>query len=259
MLGVVALIYIGELFVSHPDPMAVFTGTAVPRFAGPQSLLLGAGILGATVMPHVIYLHSSLSEDEDGGAQRLSARSLYHASCWDVGLAMTLAAFVNLAMLAMAAAVLHGSGAAPVDGLEGAYRTLQPVLGHAAVAVFGGSLIIAGVSSTVVGTMAGQTVMQDFVHFKISLWVRRAVTMAPSFVVIAIGLDTTKVLVFSQVVLSFGIALALIPLLLLTGSRKTMGDLVNHRITTLIGWGCVVVVVALNSFVLSTSVFGVKF
>jgi manganese transport protein len=253
MLGIVALIYIAELILSRPDPSAIVAGTVIPRLAGPDSVLLGAGILGATVMPHVIYLHSALSRAEGDGENHPPARMLFRASCWDVGFAMTLASFVNLAMLAMAASVLHGGQHNDVDTIEQAYRTLEPALGSIAVHIFGLSLIIAGISSTVVGTLAGQEVMQDFVHVRIPVWVRRGITILPSFFVIWIGANVTTVLVMSQIVLSFGIALALVPLLLLTSKSSVMGELVNHLITSVIGWICVAIVVSLNLFVLFDS------
>jgi manganese transport protein len=253
MLGAVALIYLGELYLSHPDPTALVSGVVVPRLDGTASVLLAAGILGATVMPHVIYLHSALSLPD--AKSELSVGRLYRGAAWDVGVAMTLAIFVNLAMLAMAAATLHDGAGHAIGSIEQAYRTLAPVLGPRAVGVFGASLIIAGISSTVVGTLAGQEVMQDFTHMHIPVWLRRGITMLPSFLVIALGVDVTTVLVVSQVVLSFGIALAIVPLLLLTSDRELMGDLVNRTATTLIGWACIVLIVSLNVVVLLSTLF----
>jgi manganese transport protein len=249
MLGAVALIYVGELILTRPDSALVLRGMLLPRFAGSESVFIAAGILGATVMPHVIYLHSSLSSVDAAHSDPPSPKAMLRASYWDVGVAMALASFVNLAMLAMAAATLHGS-AGDVGSIEDAYRTLEPMLGPIALHIFGLSLVIAGISSTVVGTLAGQEVMQDFVHIRIPVWLRRAVTMVPSFIAIGLGADVTQILVVSQVVLSFGIALALLPLLLLTSSRPVMGDLVNHRLTTLLGWLCIAVVIVLNAAVL---------
>jgi manganese transport protein len=255
MLGAVALIYVGELALSRPDPASLLEGLVLPRFSGSESVFLAAGILGATVMPHVIYLHSALSSADPGKTNRPPPKTLLRASYWDVGVAMSMASFVNLAMLVMAAATLHGQ-LETGDTIEQAYRTLQPMLGPVAQHIFGLSLIIAGISSTVVGTLAGQAVMQDFVHRRIPVWVRRAVTMAPSFVVIGMGLDVTQVLVVSQVVLSFGIAFALVPLLLLTSSRVTMAELVNSRITAAAAWLCVCLIIALNAAVLFRSLMG---
>jgi manganese transport protein len=217
-------------------------------------VLLAAGILGATIMPHVIYLHSALSQSEARSRMK-SPGLLFRASRWDVAIAMTLATFVNMSMLAMAAAVFHGAHTNDVGTLEDAYRTLEPMLGGTAVHIFGASLIVAGISSTVVGTLAGQEVMQDFLNVRIPLWVRRAVTMIPSLIAIAAGVDVTKALVFSQVVLSFGIVFALVPLLLLTSKRSVMGTLTNHALTTLAGWVCVGIILLLNVVVIFATFF----
>ena len=163
---------------------------------------------------------------------------------------MTIAGFVNLAMMAMAAAAFHSSGNQQVAELESAYQTLTPLLGQAAATLFGLSLVASGISSTVVGTLAGQVVMQGFVRFTIPLWLRRAITMAPAFVVIAMGLNTTEILVLSQVILSFGIALALIPLLMLTGDRALMGEYRNHPVTQAVGRLIVALVIGLNAYLL---------
>ena len=251
MLGVVALIYIAELVFSHPAPGAVVMGTLVPRFAGAHSLYLAAGILGATVMPHVIYLHSALSRADADSNAALTPGSLFRASRWDVAIAMTIAGFVNLAMLAMAAAVFHRPHGASVGDIAVAYKTMEPILGPVAMHMFGASLIVAGVSSTVVGTLAGQEVMQGFVRFHIPLWLRRVLTMAPSFAVILLGFNVTDVLVLSQVILSFGITLAIVPLVIFTSRRSIMGELVNSRLVTLPSWLIVGLVVALNVFLLS--------
>ncbi|WP_454887836.1 Nramp family divalent metal transporter [Sphingomonas oryzagri] len=248
MLAAVALIYVAELVLSRPDPVALVTGTLVPRVSGVSSVLLIAGILGATVMPHVIYLHSSLSLPETRSST--SPRTLYRAATWDVGIAMTVATFVNLAMLAMAAATLHGGSSPDIGSIEEAYRTLAPVLGPAAVHVFGASLIIAGLSSTVVGTLAGQEIMADFTDMRIPLWARRAITLLPSLALIAIGTNVTTILVVSQIVLSFGIGLAIVPLLLLTSHRGLMGNLANSRVTSLLGWLAVLLILTLNVVVL---------
>jgi manganese transport protein len=170
-----------------------------------------------------------------------------------VAIAMTIAGFVNLAMMATAAAAFHFNGHSGITDLDQAYLTLQPLLGQAAATIFGLSLVAAGLSSTVVGTLAGQVVMQGFVRFYIPLWVRRVVTMLPSFIVIMLGMDATRILVLSQVLLSFGIALALVPLLSFTGNRELMGEMVNSRTIQTIGKLIVVVVVGLNGYLLVSS------
>ncbi|WP_241569150.1 Nramp family divalent metal transporter [Rosenbergiella collisarenosi] len=252
MLLFVAGAYIAELFFSQPDSRGLLIGMAVPKLPDTNALYLAAGVLGATIMPHVIYLHSALTQrgDVENKAQRYASTKL------DVAIAMTIAGFVNLAMMATAAAVFHFNGHTGISELDQAYMTLKPLLGSAATVVFGLSLVVAGLSSTVVGTLAGQVVMQGFVHFSIPLWLRRAITMLPSFIVILAGMDATKILVLSQVVLSFGIALALIPLLMFTNRTEIMGDLVNTRWIKIAAWGIILIVVCLNLGLLFGDFFG---
>jgi manganese transport protein len=177
-------------------------------------VFLAAGVLGATIMPHVIYLHSSLTQHLHGGTRK----ERYSATKWDVAIAMTIAGFVNLAMMATAAAAFHFNGHTGIADLDQAYLTLEPLLSHAAATIFGQpggcrSIFDGG------GHAGRQVVMQGFVRFHIPLWVRRSVTMLPSFIVILMGLDPTRILVMSQVLLSFGIALALVPLLIFTSNK----------------------------------------
>lgn len=246
LLLFVAAAYIVELFFSQPKVADLVQGMAFPSLPTADAVFLAAGVLGATIMPHVIYLHSSLTQAGGRGtrAERYSSTKL------DVAIAMTIAGFVNLAMMATAAAAFHFSGHTGIADLEQAYLTLEPLLSHAAATVFGLSLVAAGLSSTVVGTLAGQVVMQGFIRFHIPLWVRRLVTMLPSFIVIMAGWDPTRILVMSQVLLSFGIALALVPLLAFTGNRELMGDLVNSRLMQTTGKLIVLLVVALNLYLL---------
>ncbi|WP_026112014.1 Nramp family divalent metal transporter [Winslowiella toletana] len=246
LLLFVAAAYIVELFFSQPKMVDLLQGMALPSLPTSDAVFLAAGVLGATIMPHVIYLHSALTQvgDKDSRAQRYSSTKL------DVAIAMTIAGFVNLAMMATAAAAFHFSGHTGIADLEQAYLTLEPLLSHAAATVFGLSLVAAGLSSTVVGTLAGQVVMQGFIRFHIPLWVRRVVTMLPSFIVIMAGWDPTRILVMSQVLLSFGIALALVPLLSFTGNRELMGDMVNSRLMQNAGKLIVLLVVALNLYLL---------
>ncbi|AKJ42865.1 Nramp family divalent metal transporter [Pragia fontium] len=241
----VAGAYIIELVFSSPDIAELSTGMLLPGLPNKEAVFLAAGVLGATIMPHVIYLHSALTQNSKG-----SRAERYSATKWDVAIAMTIAGFVNLSMMAMAAAVFHFNGQTGISELDQAYVTLEPLLGKFATVTFGLSLIAAGLSSTVVGTMAGQVVMQGFIHVRIPLWVRRSVTMLPSFVVILCGMDATRILIVSQVFLSFGIALALIPLLSFTGNRQLMGDMVNSFIMQNIGRIIVVLVVSLNLYLI---------
>ncbi|MBD3815924.1 MAG: Nramp family divalent metal transporter [Halothiobacillus sp.] len=253
MLLSVALIYVVELLFSHPHPASVLEGALIPGFDGRDSVFLAAGILGATVMPHVIYLHSALSKSDLVKYGKLHRKTMFRSTKWDVAIAMTIAGFVNLSMLAMAAAVFYGNPSAESGSIENAYVTLSPLLGEIAAQIFGASLLIAGLASTIVGTLAGQEIMNGFVRFRIPLWLRRAITMTPSFIIIALGLNVTEVLVYSQVVLSFGIALALIPLVLFTSDRKLMRGYVNPTWVRWLGWLTVVVVVSLNGYLLATS------
>jgi manganese transport protein len=252
LLLFVAGAYLAELFFSQPDMAELGKGMLLPSLPNGDAVFLAAGVLGATIMPHVIYLHSSLTQNGQHGnrVQRYSSTKL------DVAIAMTIAGFVNLAMMATAAAAFHFSGHTGIADLDAAYLTLTPLLNHTAATVFGLSLVAAGLSSTVVGTMAGQVVMQGFVHFRIPLLLRRIVTMLPSFVVILMGLDPTRMLVLSQVLLSFGIALALVPLLAFTGNITLMGDMVNSTLIQGIGWCIVAVVVALNGYLFFSSALG---
>jgi len=247
LLLFVAAAYVIELFFSQPKVVDLLQGMAVPSLPTADAVLLAAGVLGATIMPHVIYLHSSLTQNSSDGGTR---EQRYSSTKLDVAIAMTIAGFVNLAMMATAAAAFHFSGHSGIADLDQAYLTLDPLLGKAAALVFGLSLLAAGLSSTVVGTMAGQVVMQGFIHFHIPLLVRRVITMLPSFIVIMAGWEPTRILVMSQVLLSFGIALALVPLLVFTGNRELMGDMVNSRLMQNAGRLIVAVVVVLNGYLL---------
>ena len=251
LLLFVAAAYIVELIFSQPNFAQLSKGMVIPSLPNSEAVFLAAGVLGATIMPHVIYLHSSLTQHLHGGTRQ----QRYAATKWDVAIAMTIAGFVNLAMMATAAA-FHFSGHTGIADLDQAYLTLEPLLSHAAATVFGLSLVAAGLSSTVVGTLAGQVVMQGFIRFHIPLWVRRTVTMMPSFIVILMGLDPTRILVMSQVLLSFGIALALVPLLIFTSNSQLMGDLVNTRWVKQVGWVIVVLVVTLNIWLLVGTALG---
>lgn len=246
LLLFVAAAYIVELFFSRPQMIELGKGMLIPDLPSHDAVFLAAGVLGATIMPHVIYLHSSLTQRSSEN----SKAELYSSTKLDVAIAMTIAGFVNLAMMATAAAAFHFSGHSGIAELEQAYLTLQPLLGQAAATIFGLSLVAAGLSSTVVGTLAGQVVMQGFVRFYIPIWVRRVVTMMPSFIVILAGMDATRILVLSQVLLSFGIALALLPLLAFTGNRQLMGEMTNTPLIQNLGRLIVLIVISLNFYLL---------
>jgi manganese transport protein len=222
-----------------------------PQFAGGDSVLLAVGILGATVMPHVIYLHSALTKSRIEPEDDEQAKALLRYTRIDVIIAMTIAGLINMAMLVMAAAAFFKSGLHHVESLEGAHKTLEPILGGASSQLFGLALLASGLSSSAVGTMSGQVVMQGFIRRQIPLWVRRLVTMLPALVVVAIGVDPSRTLVLSQVVLSFGIPFALVPLVLFTSRRSLMGALVNRRSTTVAAALVAGVIIVLNVFLLA--------
>ena len=250
MVLVIGLCYVVELFKAHPDLGAVGRHAVVPQFAGGDSVLLAVGILGATVMPHVIWLHSALMQDRIRPRTSAEKRTLMRFTRLDVVIAMSIAGLINIAMLVMAASTFFESGHHNVESLEGAHKTLEPLLGSAASALFAIALLTSGLSSSAVGTLAGQVVMQGFIRRRIPIVVRRLVTMAPAFVVIGIGVDPSRTLVLSQVVLSFGIPFALIPLVRFTSRRDVMGDLVNSRWTTAVASLVAGLIVALNVFLL---------
>jgi manganese transport protein len=249
LVGVIVAAFAFEVVLARPSVGAVVTGLVTPRFSGTESVLLGAGILGATVMPHVIYLHSALTQRRVVGATEEEQRKIFNFEKWDVIIAMGLAGLINIAMLTLAAAALHAHNIS-VNGLDGAFHALGHTLDHGADVFFGLGLLASGLSSSSVGTLAGQVVMQGFIHRQIPLFLRRAITMAPALVVIAIGVDPTHALVISQVVLSFGIPFALVPLLMFCRDRGLMGTLVNRRSTNAIATVVIAVILSLNVFLL---------
>jgi manganese transport protein len=249
MLALILLGFLYETLKIGADWGAV-AGGFVPSFSGGDSVLLATGILGATVMPHVIYLHSALTQEripaEDDGERRHLLRFMRI----DVLIAMALAGVVNMLMLIVAASLFHDSGRTGVDTIEGAYHGFDALVGGGAALAFAGALLASGLASSSVGTYAGQVIMQGFIARTIPLALRRLVTMAPALIVLAIGLDPTRALVISQVVLSFGIPFALVPLIWLTRRRDVMGDLVNHRTTTIVASLVAAAIIALNVFLL---------
>jgi manganese transport protein len=245
-VGIIAASYVIETVLDRPDWRAVAVSAVVPRFAGTESVLLAVGILGATVMPHVVFLHSALTQRRIVPRDPAQAARLFRYEVIDVVLAMGLAGLVNAAMLIMAASTFHRTGLVHVASLEEAHRTLQPLLGPLSSTVFAVSLLASGLSSSAVGTMAGQVIMQGFLHRQIPLWIRRLVTMLPALLAIGWGLDPTRTLVISQVVLSFGLPFALVPLVLFTSRKEIMGPLVNRRLTTAAAAFATAVIVALN-------------
>ena len=248
MVGVVTLCYIVETIIVRPDWKIILHFTIIPHFSGTDSIVLASGILGATVMPHAIFLHSALTQDRIVVKDRRQLQRLYRYEIADVVIALGGASFVNAAMLIMAAATFHTTEYAHIASIQEAYRTLEPLLGRAAGWFFGLSLLVAGLSSSTVGTSAGQVIMQGFLRRHIPVWIRRLVTMAPSLAVIGMGLDPTRTLVVSQVALSFGLPFAVIPLIMFTRRKDIMGELVNRRFTTILAGMAATVIVVLNIY-----------
>jgi manganese transport protein len=247
---VIGVCYVVELFKAHPDLGAVGRHAVLPEFQGKGSVLLAVGILGATVMPHVIWLHSALMQDRIRTQNEEQKRRLMRFTRIDVVIAMVIAGLINVAMLVMAASTFFKTGHHHVQSLETAHKTLEPLLGGAASALFAIALVASGLSSSAVGTLAGQVVMQGFIRRQIPILVRRAVTMAPAFVVIGLGANPSRTLILSQVILSFGIPFALVPLVSFTARRDVMGGLVNARATTAAAVAVAAVIIALNVFLL---------
>jgi manganese transport protein len=256
LIGVIGVCYLIEIVLVKPIWGQVIYHAVVPQFAGPESVVLAAGILGATVMPHVIFLHSSLTQGRIVVRDPAQMRRLFRFEVVDVVLAMGLAGLINAAMLITAAATFHQVGLQNVGTIEQAHRTLEPLLGSASSAVFAVALLASGLSSSSVGTMAGQVIMQGFLRHKIPVVVRRLATMVPALLVIFLGFDPTRTLVLSQVVLSFGLPFAVIPLILFTRRRDLMGVLVNKRITTAMVSAAAALIIALNFFLLHQIFFG---
>jgi manganese transport protein len=250
LVGVIAFCYVIETFLGRPDWGEIAYHAVVPTFRGTESVLLATGILGATVMPHVVFLHSALTQGRIVTRNPEQLHRLFRFECVDVSIAMGVAGLVNGAMLVMAASTFFQKGLTNVGTIEQAHQTLAPLLGQASSMVFAISLLASGLSSSTVGTMSGQVIMQGFVHFGIPIWLRRMLTMLPALAVIAVGMEPTRTLVLSQVVLSFGLPFALVPLVLFTARSDLMGVLVNHRLTTVMASLVTLLIIALNLFLL---------
>ena len=256
LVGVVVASFLIELFHAKPDGGEVARHLFIPGFGGTESILLATGIIGATVMPHVIYLHSALTQKRIVGRDDAEKRHILRFEKIDVVIAMSIAGVVNLSMMMVAAALFHGSGLAGIDTIEGGYEGLKSLVSTNAATVFGVALLASGFASSSVGTMAGQVVMQGFIRRRIPIFVRRAITLIPALIVLAIGLNPTDALVASQVVLSFGIPFALVPLVMLASRRDVMGALVNPRWLTLLAGTLASLIIALNVFLLQQVFFG---
>ena len=233
LLLIIAIGFLTSLFVEPPSPGDVAAGL-LPRFDGAESVLLAAAMLGATVMPHAVYLHSGLARDRHGHPEGPQRRWLLRVTRMDVGLAMLVAGAVNLAMLLVAATNLQGRE--NTDSIEGAHAAVRDTLGPTVALFFAIGLLASGLASSSVGAYAGAMIMQGLLRVSFPLLLRRLITLIPALVIVAVGVDPSRALVLSQVVLSFGIPFALIPLVRLTSDRALMGDDTNHRVTTALGW-----------------------
>lgn len=255
-VGIVIAAFVWEVTHSEPDPGGIAEGLFIPGFDGTESVLLATGILGATVMPHVVYLHSALTQSRVVGRNDDERRSILNFEKIDVVIAMSIAGLVNMSMVIVAAGLFNAGGLTGIDTIEGAYDGIAATVSDNAATVFGVALLASGLASTSVGTMAGQVVMQGFIDRRISLTLRRAITVAPALIILAIGLDPTRALVISQVILSFGIPFALVPLLVIARRRDVMGALVNPRWLTLVASTLATAIIALNLFLLYELFFG---
>ncbi|HMK78341.1 MAG TPA: Nramp family divalent metal transporter [Xanthobacteraceae bacterium] len=249
MVSIIALCYVVELFIAPVDWASAALHTVVPRIPDAEALLLSVGIIGATVMPHAVYLHSGLTQARMPVRNDAERRKVLRFSNQEVIIALVVAGLVNMAMVMMASGAFH-AGHPDVAEIETAYHTLTPLLGIGAAGVFLLSLIASGISSSTVGTMAGQMIMQGFIRFRVPILLRRLVTMLPAFVVVAAGADATHSLVLSQVVLSIALPLPMISLLIFTSRRDIMGPFVNSRLTLVTALAGTAVVLLLNIFLI---------
>jgi len=255
MVAIIGLCYLVELLIADVDWSAAAAGFVTPSLPDGAALTIAVGIIGATVMPHAIFLHSGLTQTRVTLRNDDDRRKVLRYSNTEVVVALAVAGMVNAAMVIMAASAFH-QGHSSVAEIETAYHTLTPLLGAAAASVFLVSLITSGISSSVVGTMAGQMIMQGFLHFRVPIWLRRLVTMVPAFGVVALGYNATDALVMSQVVLSIALPVPMIALIVFTSRRDVMGDYVSGRLVRGLAFAGAAVVLSLN-FVLLAQTFGV--
>ncbi|TCT37152.1 Nramp family divalent metal transporter [Martelella mediterranea] len=255
LIALISLCYVVELFIAPIAWGDAATGSVTPRIPDATALAIAVGIIGATVMPHAVYLHSGLTQNRVAVKNEKDRKRVLRFSNTEVIVALAVAGIVNMAMVMMAASAFH-RGHSEVAEIETAYHMLTPLLGGAAAAAFLISLIASGISSSVVGTMAGQMIMQGFVGFRIPIWLRRLITMLPAFVVVALGVNATEALVVSQIILSIALPVPMISLLIFTRSKKVMGEYANGRIISALSVIAAVAVLSLN-LILLLQTFGV--
>lgn len=243
MLTIIPLGFIVGLINFPPDIMGILGGT-VPRFQGTETVLLAAAMLGATIMPHVVYLHSALARDRHGKVEKAELRRYLRATKFDVGIAMVVAGSVNISMLLLAASALRGNEA--VESFQGIFGALQTDTNGLVALLFAIGLLVSGLTSTSVASQAGSVIMHGLLKRKVNVYLRRMITIIPAFIILIVGIDPSRSLIISQVVLSFGVPFALIPLTMVTSSKKIMGDQINPKIITITIWGIAGVVSLLN-------------
>jgi manganese transport protein len=255
LVAAIALCYLVEMFVAPIDWAAAGLGSVVPRLPDASAVTIAVGIVGATIMPHAIFLHSGLTQNRAPARNDNERRQLLRFSNIEVLVALSVAGLVNIAMVIMAASAFH-EGHSDVAEIETAYSTLTPLLGAGAAGVFLTALLASGLSSSAVGTMAGQMIMQGFVGFRIPIIVRRLVTMVPAFIVVWLGVNSTNALIISQVVLSIALPAPVIALIIFTSRKHIMGAFANSRLTNVAACFGALVILILNA-VLLLQAFGV--
>ncbi|MEP7334991.1 MAG: Nramp family divalent metal transporter [Actinomycetota bacterium] len=256
LVGVILAGFAFQVVLAQPAVAGIAKGLLTPQFADSDSVLLAVGILGATVMPHVIWLHSALTQHRIVGADEEAKRRIYRFERVDVVIAMTIAGLINMSMLITAAAVFNERGLTGIADLDEVFEGLGAAFSSHADIAFGVALLASGLSSSSIGTLAGQVVMQGFIRRQIPLFLRRGITMVPALIVIAVGVNASSALVVSQVVLSFGIPFALIPLVLFSRDRELMGGLVNARLTTIAATVVAGLIISLNIVLLYLTFVG---
>jgi manganese transport protein len=254
MIFIVVIAFCVQVFYAEPDTSAMLSGLFTPKFKGVDSIILAAGMIGATVMPHAIYLHSALTQNRIVGETDEERKEIFRYELIDVIIAMIIAGGINASMLIVAAALFNTNGL-NIQDLDIAFNQFGKLRGPSTAIFFGIGLLSAGFSSSSVGTISGDVIMQGFIRRRIPLYLRRFITMLPPLVIILMGVNPSKALVMSQVILSFGIAFALVPLIMFTSNKKIMGNLVNHRMTSLCSWIIAVLIIGLNLFLLYHTLF----
>ncbi|OBZ13637.1 Nramp family divalent metal transporter [Bacillus sp. FJAT-26390] len=249
MVFIVVLAFGLQVLYSQPNTGEILNGLFTPQFKGVDSVMLAAGILGATVMPHAIYLHSALTQKRIVGRTEGERKRIFRFEFIDIMIAMIIAGVVNASMLIVAAALFFKNGL-NVQDLDVAFTKFGDLVGPFSAILFGIGLLASGLASSAVGTMSGDIIMQGFIRRRIPLYLRRLITVIPPIVIIAIGVNPTTALVISQIILSFGIPFALIPLIMFTSNKKIMGSLVNHKVTNVLAWTIALVIISLNVFLL---------